>query len=314
MSTAPTPFRPVLATLLLVCGAQACEPPDRPPALPDPLPAEVTEWLRPDSTRAVRVTDGVWYRYVWSRVGPWGIHLVEADLHRCELGLEVVRAPSEPGKAGGHARVTELFTAAGSGPAAPDPVAAVNGDFFTPEGRPVGPEVVEGEARSIRARPALAWQPGGEPWIGTIPVPVGGGVSGDVAGLAGPGTSSEIIGGFPELLDRGRRVAARLVTQNPGFAASRHPRTAVGYSPRDARFWMVVVDGRQPPYSLGMTLPELTRLLEGLGAEEALNLDGGGSSVLVVRGRPVSRPSDEAGERSVVNALLLARNPGYCHR
>ncbi|NJD19939.1 MAG: phosphodiester glycosidase family protein, partial [Gemmatimonadetes bacterium] len=78
------------------------------------------------------------------------------------------------------------------------------------------------------------------------------------------------------------------------------------------RLWLVVVDGRQAPHSLGMTLPELTELLEALGAEEALNLDGGGSSVMVVRGAVHNRPSDEAGERAVVNALALVRDPAAC--
>ena len=61
-----------------------------------------------------------------------------------------------------------------------------------------------------------------------------------------------------------------------------------------------------------MTLPELTTLLEALGATEALNLDGGGSSVMVVRGQAASRPSDQAGERPVVNALALARDFSAC--
>jgi exopolysaccharide biosynthesis protein len=61
-----------------------------------------------------------------------------------------------------------------------------------------------------------------------------------------------------------------------------------------------------------MTLPELTGLMEALGIEEALNLDGGGSSVMLVRGRAVSRPSDEEGERPVANALLLVEDPVFC--
>jgi exopolysaccharide biosynthesis protein len=123
------------------------------------------------------------------------------------------------------------------------------------------------------------------------------------------------VGGYPELLDSGERVGDLLVSENPGFAASRHPRTAVAYRPGARRLWLVVVDGRQGEYSLGMTLPELTGLLEAFGATEALNLDGGGSSVMVIRGRPWSRPSDEAGERPVVNALVLRYDrEAYCRR
>ncbi len=76
--------------------------------------------------------------------------------------------------------------------------------------------------------------------------------------------------------------------------------------------WVVVVDGRQPDYSVGMTLPELAALFEALGVEEAINLDGGGSSVMVVDGAKVSRPSDAAGERPVVNALGVRRDSAFC--
>ncbi|MBT8403057.1 MAG: phosphodiester glycosidase family protein, partial [Gemmatimonadetes bacterium] len=73
-----------------------------------------------------------------------------------------------------------------------------------------------------------------------------------------------------------------------------------------------VVDGRQGDYSTGMTLPELADLFDALGATEALNLDGGGSSVMLLRGRRVSRPSDAEGERPVVNALLIVEDPDGC--
>jgi hypothetical protein len=122
----------------------------------------------------------------------------------------------------------------------------------------------------------------------------------------------EVVGGFPELLDRGARAGDLGVSVRPGFAGTRHPRTAVAYDSGRARLWLVVVDGRQAPYSVGMTLPELTDLLEALGADEALNLDGGGSSVMVVQGTARNHPSDEAGERPVVNALALVRDVAGC--
>jgi exopolysaccharide biosynthesis protein len=56
-----------------------------------------------------------------------------------------------------------------------------------------------------------------------------------------------------------------------------------------------------------MTLDELAALMLRLGAREALNLDGGGSSALVVRGMVRNRPSDATGERAVGNALALER-------
>jgi exopolysaccharide biosynthesis protein len=61
-----------------------------------------------------------------------------------------------------------------------------------------------------------------------------------------------------------------------------------------------------------MSLPELTGLLEAMGATDAVNLDGGGSTVMVLRGTPVSRPSDAEGERPVANALAVVRDPALC--
>lgn len=63
-----------------------------------------------------------------------------------------------------------------------------------------------------------------------------------------------------------------------------HPRTAVALSADRATLWLVVVDGRQPNYSEGVTLEELANILLDLGANMALNLDGGGSSTLVTAG------------------------------
>jgi hypothetical protein len=296
----------LLAGAALVAGFLAsCAPPDRPAALPRELPQAVLDWAQPDSSRVIRVAEGVVYRYLWSPRGPWAIHLIEADLTHCPLGVEVAGAGTG---SEGRATVSALAEARGGGV-----LAAVNGDFFTPEGRPLGPEVTGGVRHSGRERPAAAFRAGFSlPWIGTTGVSAEG-VERTGWPLGEPGPRAvQVVGGFPELLDRGRRVGDLEVEGNPAFAASRHPRTAVGVSLEDRRLWWIVVDGRQGSYSTGMTLPELTELMEALGVEEALNLDGGGSSVMVVRGRAVSRPSDEEGERPVANALLLVEDPIFC--
>lgn len=272
------------------------------------MPAAALAWMAPDSVRGAWLGPGVWYRHYWTDRGPWAIYLVEADLSRCDLALRTLRArPREEGGVG-RERVSSMVARAG-----PGVLAAVNADFFTPEGRAVGTEVARGEvtARS-RSRPVLAWRPASEPWIG---VPS---FAGDTLLVGWPvprrtvGGATEAVSGFPELLARGERVGDLNVGERPGFAASRHPRTAVAYDADSRRLWLVVVDGRQAPYSVGMTLPEITGLLEALGAEEAVNLDGGGSSTLVVKGRIVNRPSDAEGERPVVNALALSREVARC--
>jgi len=278
--------------------------------LSDPLPAPVTALLRPDTVRAARAGAGVWYRYLWSPVGPWAVHLLEADLSRCDLSLAVLQARGRTEGGAGRERVSSMVARE-----ARPVLGAVNGDFFTPEGRTVGSEVVHGRVTTARDRPILGWKPGAEPWIGPSRV-LGDSVLalGWPVGLREGDRTSEAVGGFPELLARGRRVGDLGIVERPGFSASRHPRTSVGYDTRRRRLWLVVVDGRQPPYSNGMTLPELAGLLEALGADEAINLDGGGSSVMVVRGRVRSRPSDKNGERPVVNALALIRDLARCRR
>ncbi|MFN3420619.1 MAG: phosphodiester glycosidase family protein [Armatimonadota bacterium] len=111
------------------------------------------------------------------------------------------------------------------------------------------------------------------------------------------------IGGGPRLLRDGQ---ISIECEQEGFSTSfrqtKHPRTAVGLKD-DALLW-VVVDGRQPGYSEGMSLDELAEFLLNAGCKNALNLDGGGSSTLFVRGIVVNRPSD-GRERPVSNALLL---------
>ena len=78
--------------------------------------------------------------------------------------------------------------------------------------------------------------------------------------------------------------------------------------------FLVVVDGRQPGYSVGMSLAELAEFmrmrladfaLARENAYQALNLDGGGSATMVVGEQVVNSPSDPTGERPVANALLV---------
>ena len=122
---------------------------------------------------------------------------------------------------------------------------------------------------------------------------------------AGDGAPAfEAVGGQPVLLRDGAVAADIREGIAPSFGEQRHPRTAVGIT-ADGRLLWVTVDGRQPPYSDGMSLAELADLMARLGAHNAINLDGGGSTTMVVRGIVVNRPSDAAGERPVGNALVL---------
>jgi hypothetical protein len=111
------------------------------------------------------------------------------------------------------------------------------------------------------------------------------------------------VGGGPRLVRDGSVVTEhRLERFADTFATARHPRTGVGLRGTEVVF--VTVDGRQPGYSAGMTLPEFARFFVDLGCSDAMNLDGGGSTTMVVRGRIVNSPSDGV-ERKVADALAL---------
>jgi exopolysaccharide biosynthesis protein len=73
--------------------------------------------------------------------------------------------------------------------------------------------------------------------------------------------------------------------------------------------WLVTVDGRQPDASNGMTLVELQKLAKRLGLTDALNLDGGGSTTMVILGSIVNHPSDPTGARTVSDVLLVVPRP-----
>lgn len=85
-----------------------------------------------------------------------------------------------------------------------------------------------------------------------------------------------------------------------------HPRSATGIT-ADGRLLLVVVDGRQP-HSRGVYLEELATIMRDLGAVQAMNLDGGGSSALVVDGKLFNRPSGTSVEREIASAILVDCN------
>ena len=95
-----------------------------------------------------------------------------------------------------------------------------------------------------------------------------------------------------------------------GGGPERHPRTVLAWS--GTRHWFVTFDGRQPGYSVGVSVAEMQDfLINALQVENAINLDGGGSTTMVINGAVVNCPSDGAttpctgSERALPNALML---------
>jgi hypothetical protein len=116
----------------------------------------------------------------------------------------------------------------------------------------------------------------------------------------------ELIGGGPRLIRDGL-VSVESVSEGFGqsFASDRHPRTAAGFSQDSTKLYLFTVDGRQAGYSVGMSLYELADYMLEWGVYQGFNLDGGGSTTMVVRGQVANSPSDAGGERSVANALMV---------
>lgn len=89
---------------------------------------------------------------------------------------------------------------------------------------------------------------------------------------------------------------------NPGYLESPHPRTGIGVDQDQRTLLLFVIDGRQPNYSHGVTMAEFAEIMIAYGAFDALNLDGGGSSTLVVQGAD--------GTPLVLNSPIHARIAG----
>ncbi len=114
----------------------------------------------------------------------------------------------------------------------------------------------------------------------------------------------DILGGGPQLIRDGEKYIA--VNEEVFFGTSIpevHPRTAAGITP-EGDLILLLVDGRQL-ISRGVDLIELTDILFDLGCEDAINLDGGGSSAMVVNGILLNRPAGTTTEREVMSAIAV---------
>lgn len=111
--------------------------------------------------------------------------------------------------------------------------------------------------------------------------------------------------GEPQLL-RGGKIDAQAIAQSR-ILAGRSPRTAIALVPPHLVL-LVAVDGRNPTASVGMTLTELAEFLRRLGATEAVNLDGGASTTMVLGTKVVNQPSLNM-ERPTAFGLFLVKAP-----
>ena len=103
---------------------------------------------------------------------------------------------------------------------------------------------------------------------------------------------NHIISGGPYLVKNGD-IYVDMTAQKLGSVGGRNPRTAIGYT-NDNHLIMLTADGREGA-SIGLTLMELANLMKELGCVNAMNLDGGGSTVMYVNGKVVNKPAVQGG-------------------
>ena len=120
------------------------------------------------------------------------------------------------------------------------------------------------------------------------------------------------IGGGPVLIqDSQIRISSREERMFLNSEEVKHPRTAIGYT-RD-HLIVLVIQGRFPGIAEGAGLSQVATILQELGCTEAINLDGGGSSCMLINGKETIKPSDPAGQRAVPAVFYIRSKARRSH-
>ena len=114
------------------------------------------------------------------------------------------------------------------------------------------------------------------------------------------------VGGGPVLVQNGEiSITNNEELKFAGKAIDdKHPRTAMGYT-RDQKLIIMVIEGRNAGKAEGASLTQEAKMLMDVGCYEALNLDGGGSSCMLVNGKETIRVSDPVGQRPVPAVFMI---------
>jgi hypothetical protein len=249
---------------------------------------------QPENTR-VELFSGITYiRDVRQQPRPLVIHVVQIDL--TTPGLSFLVTPSDP--VDGHEvraqTVSEFLVKY-------DLQLAINGDFFWPwwyhtifdyyphdndptdvNGFAASRGTIYSEEQSDDPRPTLYLSQDNR------------------AGIDQPIEAVyNALSGLPLIVENGH-ISDQIKPDE--YYAGVNPRTAVGLDRARKTLLLFIVDGRQPNYSEGVTLPELAQIAIDYGVDEALNLDGGGSSTLVIE--------DQLGKPQILNSPIHASLPG----
>ena len=259
---------------------------------------------------ATRPYKPVVHQYVERENPPPRIHVVAIDLTNRDVKLRVSRGGPDPD---GDGKWTTTLQRPSTIAEREGFEVTINGDFFalpakldessTEEEKTLrsklastvsGPAMTDGQTWALPkeqdGRPALVIGPNNRAAIARVAEP--------------PSDARQVIAGSDIIVEGGKDVART----GKGFPDGPHPRTAVGIADGGKRLLLVVVDGRRKGSATGMSLSELAKVMLDLGCDSALNLDGGGSSAIVLRDPKtgeqeiLNNPSD-GRERAVANVL-----------
>ncbi len=246
-------------------------------------------FLRPPQTdRSQSLFSGINYRREASwQPRPIMMHIVTIDLQTA--GLKLLVTPKTPN----NSRTTSAFLTEFK------MKLAINASYFAPfhertpwdyyprngdPSAPIGEAIANGDRY---AAPLKEW-----PVICIL--------QGNIAkiiesGICPQGTINGVAG-RELLVSDGKPTDARLLAEDD----KPYPRVAVGIDRNGSKLWLIVIDGKQPLYSEGVTKVELAQIFAKLGVDKAINLDGGGSTTLVV---------DTGNGATVLNAPIHAKLP-----
>ncbi len=228
-------------------------------------------------------------------------YTITADLTREDVGIHANYSSHDPSKGWNMARVPDQMASAQAVHSDPNSekyihnfnvIAGINADFYNMStGQPTGALVLDGvEYQNAKNRPFFAILKDGTPVIGS---------GSEWANYAG--NVQEAIGGSEVIIRDGALCV------NP--VAGKMPRCGVGIT-ADGKIVLIVLDGRQEPFSAGATMAEFSQIMLDAGCVIALNLDGGGSATMASKAEGsdsvtvVSSPSD-GYVRSVSSSLVL---------
>lgn len=229
-----------------------------------------------------KLRPGLDYAHFEDQTGSW--HVTRLDLDQRDLSIfgssESDRGRTVSDFAGAH-----------------EALVAVNGDYFDQDLAPVGPSRGFCGDWQVRAAPVSRKQPNFVAGTGRAAILD--------ADQSLPEWATAAVSGWPRVVASCRAIPSAELPGSDFFTRAPHMRTAVGLS-EDGRTVYFVVADRIEACEFGVTLPQLGRFMrDSLGACEALNLDGGGSSAMTVEQKLVSQPKS-GRERNVANHLGIA--------